>query len=71
MRIAMTLIIFAMASVTIAGLGLAVLLSAPIPEQEVWNLFAYVAAGGFAVALIASYFVAGKVLASGAMGAGK
>jgi len=52
-------------------LALAVLLTAPVPGQDVWNLFGWVAAGGFAVALVASYFIAGKILASGAIGSGK
>lgn len=71
MRIAMTLVLFVIASVTFAGAGLVVLLTAPVPEQEVWNLFAWVAAGGFVVALVASYFIAGKVLDSSAIGSSK
>ncbi len=71
MRFALTLILFLMAGVTLAGLGLAVLLTAPVPSHEVLNLFGWVASGGFAVALVASYFIAGRILANAKAGSDK
>lgn len=62
MRLGLTIMIFLVVSVTVAGLAIAALLTAPFSEREVRDLFVWIAGGGFVVALIASYFIAGHIL---------
>lgn len=62
MRIALTLVLFVVIGATLAGSAITALLSAPISTEEVWNYFPWLAAGGFAVALLVSYFLAGNLI---------
>ena len=64
MRLMMTMIVFIMASVTVAGAFVTVALSAPQLELLDPVKFAYVAGAGFLLALPISYLVAGMILRS-------
>ena len=64
MRLMMTMIVFIMASVTVAGAFVTVALSAPQLELLEPEKFAYVAGAGFLLALPVSYIVAGMILHS-------
>lgn len=61
MRLALTLIIFIMASVTIAGGLLTLALSAPSLGLDKMDTFGWVALAGFAAALPISYIVSGLI----------
>ena len=62
MRFALMLVIFVIVGVTLTGTLLTILLTAPISGQQVGDLFGWIAAAGFALALIISYFIAGYIL---------
>lgn len=62
MRFALTLVLFVILGVTLTGSAVTALLSAPISSTEVWSYFPWVAAGGFTIALVVSFFLAGRLL---------
>lgn len=62
MRIALTLVLFVIIGVVLAGSAVTALLSVPISTAEVWEYIPWLAAGGFTVALLVSYFLAGSLL---------
>ncbi len=64
MRIALTLVLFVILGVTLTGSAVIALLSAPILSADAWVFFPWIAAGGFAVAILVSYFLAGSLLKS-------
>jgi len=62
MRLAMTLVVFLIVGVTVAGAAITVLLAGPFSTQEVIDLFGWVAAAGFLVSLPISYVIAGNLM---------
>jgi hypothetical protein len=70
MRTALTLVLFVILGVVLAGSAVTALLSAPISSAEVWTYFPWIVAGGFAVALVISYFLAGTLLKRAGSNAG-
>lgn len=64
MRFALMLVLFLIVGVVLTGSLLTALLSAPVDGQRVWDLFPWIAAGGFTVSLFVSYILAGRLLKS-------
>ena len=62
MRFALMLVLFIFVGVTLTGSLLTALLSAPVETQKVWDLFPWIAAGGFAMSLLVSYIIADRIL---------
>ena len=62
MRLMMTLIVFLMVSVTVAGAFVAVALGAPQLGLIDLEKFGWVAGAGFVLALPISYVIAGRLL---------
>lgn len=64
MRLGLSLMIFLMASVTVAGAIVTVALSVPALGLDRIEVFGWVAGAGFILAAPASYWVAGMLLRS-------
>lgn len=62
MRLALSLMFFLMASVTVTGFIIGIGLAIPALDITQLGVFPWVAAAGFLIAAPASYWVAGKVL---------
>ena len=62
MRLALTIVVFLMVGVTLAGSLLTILLAGPFSGSSVQELFGWIALGGFIVALPVSYVIAGYIL---------
>jgi hypothetical protein len=63
MRLALTIVVFLIVGVTLAGSLITVLLAGPFSGSNVQDMFGWIALGGFLVALPVSYFIAGYILA--------
>jgi hypothetical protein len=62
MRLLLTVILFHLVGVALSGMAVALLLIGPSSGQVVQDLIAWVAVGGFVLALPISYFLAVRLL---------